>query len=43
MGKRLSEEQRKSCEENGYLTGLPPVFDAAGVRGLNNGLSELIR
>ena len=43
MGKRLTDQQRKFYEENGYLIGLPPVFDAAGVKELNSGLNELLK
>ena len=43
MGKRLTDQQRSFYEENGYLIGLPPVFDAARVKGLNDGLSELLK
>jgi non-heme Fe2+,alpha-ketoglutarate-dependent halogenase len=43
MGKRLTEQQRKFYEENGYLVGLPPVFNAGQVKDLNDGLSELMK
>ena len=43
MGKRLSDQQRAFYHENGYLIGLPPVFDAAQVKGLNEGLNELLK
>ena len=43
MGKRLTEQQRKFYDENGYLIGLPPVFDAGEVKDLNGGLSELLK
>lgn len=43
MGKRLTDTQRKFYEENGYLIGLPPVFDAVGVKELNSGLNELLK
>ena len=43
MGKRLSDAQRKFYEENGYLVGLPPVFNTGQVTDLNDGLSELMK
>ena len=43
MGKRLTDTQRKFYEENGYLIGLPPVFDAGQVKDLNSGLIELMK
>jgi ectoine hydroxylase-related dioxygenase (phytanoyl-CoA dioxygenase family) len=43
MGKRLTDTQRKFYEENGYLIGLPPVFDAGQVKELNEGLIELMK
>jgi len=43
MGKRLTDQQKKFYEANGYMIGLPPVFDAQGVRDLNAGLDELMK
>ena len=43
MGKRLTDQQRKSYEQNGFLIGLPPVFTAGQVSALNSGLQELLR
>ena len=43
MGKRLTEKQTKFYAENGYLIGLPPVFDHPGVKHLNAGLGELLK
>ena len=43
MGKRLTEQQRKFYEENGYLVGLPPVFNVGQVKDLNDGLTELMK
>jgi ectoine hydroxylase-related dioxygenase (phytanoyl-CoA dioxygenase family) len=43
MGKRLTEQQKKSYESNGYIIGLPPVYDARGVLELNQGLDELLK
>jgi len=43
MGKRLTDEQRKFYDENGYLIGLPAVYSPAEVRALNEGLSELMK
>jgi non-heme Fe2+,alpha-ketoglutarate-dependent halogenase len=43
MGKRLTDEQKKSYEANGYILGLPPVYDAGGVQELNDGLNELLK
>jgi ectoine hydroxylase-related dioxygenase (phytanoyl-CoA dioxygenase family) len=43
MGKRLTEQQKKFYGENGFLVGLPPVFDAGQVKDLNAGLSELLK
>lgn len=37
----LTEEQKKYYADNGYLIGLPPVFSAEEVKGLNEGLEEL--
>ncbi len=38
---RLSETQKLAYKENGYLIGLPPVFNRSEVNKLNEGLSEL--
>ena len=43
MGKRLTEQQKKSYESDGYIIGLPPVYDARGVQELNQGLDELLK
>jgi ectoine hydroxylase-related dioxygenase (phytanoyl-CoA dioxygenase family) len=43
MGKRLTDQQKKFYEANGYIFGLPPVYDSQGVRGLNEGLNELLK
>ncbi len=40
--KRLTKEQQQSYHENGYLTGLPPVYDASGVTRLNTGIKEIL-
>jgi chlorinating enzyme len=39
----LTEQQKKSFHENGYLIGLPAVFNAEQVKDLNNGFQELIK
>jgi len=43
MSKRLTDEQKKLYEANGYILGLPPVYDAQGVQELNQGLSQLMK
>ena len=43
MGKRLTDQQKKFYEENGYIIGLPPVLDPEQVRELNVGLDELMK
>ena len=43
MGKRLTTEQRRAYEANGFIIGLPPVFDAGEVEELNRGLNELLK
>jgi ectoine hydroxylase-related dioxygenase (phytanoyl-CoA dioxygenase family) len=43
MGKRLTTGQQKAYEANGYIIGLPPVFDAREVAELNVGLNELLK
>ena len=43
MGKRLTTEQRRAYEANGFIIGLPPVFDAGEVVELNRGLNELLK
>lgn len=41
--KRLSPEQKKTFEHDGYLHTLAPVFSRSEVAGLNNGLIELLK
>ncbi len=41
--RRLSEGQKKFYRENGYLIGLPPIYDAQGVKALNEGYQELLK
>ncbi len=41
--KRLSPEQKKTFEHDGYLHKLAPVFSSSEVAGLNNGLNELLK
>lgn len=41
MGKKLTEEQIKFYNENGYLSNIPPVFNADEVRELNEGFIKL--
>ena len=41
--KRLSPEQKKTFEYDGYLHTLAPVFSRSEVEGLNNGLVELLK
>ena len=43
MGKRLTDQQKKSYEENGYIIGLLPVLNPEQVRELNVGLDELMK
>lgn len=43
MGRRLTDQQKKFYEENGYITGLPPVLDPEQVQELNLGLNELMK
>jgi ectoine hydroxylase-related dioxygenase (phytanoyl-CoA dioxygenase family) len=43
MGKRLTDQQRKFYNDNGYILGLPPVLDTAQVGELNVGLDELMK
>jgi non-haem Fe2+, alpha-ketoglutarate-dependent halogenase len=43
MSKRLSQQQQQFYQGNGYLIGLPPVFDSDQVRELNVGLNELLK
>jgi len=40
---RLSDAQKLFFEENGYLTGLPPVFNSNQIREMNAGLQELLK
>lgn len=39
--RRLTEEQTQFYRTNGYLTGLPPIYDADGVKELNEGFVRL--
>lgn len=41
MNDRLTEDQKQFYAENGYLTGLPPVYDSEGVAKLNEGIEAL--
>ena len=43
MGKRLTEQQIAFYHKNGYLINLPPVFLPDQVRGMNQGLDELMK
>jgi non-heme Fe2+,alpha-ketoglutarate-dependent halogenase len=43
MGKRLTSEQQRAYGVNGFIVGLPPVFDAKEVAELNRGLNELLK
>lgn len=43
MGKRLTNEQKKFYEANGYMIGLPPVLSSQQVRELNDGLEQLMK
>ena len=43
MGKRLTSQQRKFYEDNGYMLGLPPVLNPTQVQELNTGLEELMK
>jgi non-haem Fe2+, alpha-ketoglutarate-dependent halogenase len=43
MGKRLTSEQQHAYGANGFIVGLPPVFDAKEVAELNSGLTELLK
>ncbi len=43
MGKRLTDQQKEFYRRNGYMIGLPPVFDSGQVRQLNAGLDELLK
>lgn len=40
--KRLTREQCTFYEKNGYLTGLPPVFDAPALKEMNAGLENVL-
>ena len=40
--KRLSQDQRDAYHKNGYLTGLPTIYDADGVVSLNTGIKEIL-
>ncbi len=39
----LTDQQKEFYKKNGYLIGLPPVFDSNQVRQLNAGLNELLK
>ncbi len=41
MTHRLNESQKQFYAEQGYLTGLPAVYDATGVTALNEGIQQL--
>ncbi len=41
--RRLSEEQKRFYAEQGYLLGLEPIYDDAGVIALNEGMEELLK
>lgn len=43
MGRRMTDQQKKLYESNGYILGLPAVYDARGVQELNEGLNELLK
>jgi non-haem Fe2+, alpha-ketoglutarate-dependent halogenase len=43
MTRRLSKSQQQFYSKNGYLTGLPPVYDEAGVKSLNDGMAALYK
>ena len=43
MGKRLTEQQKEFYKRNGYMIGIPPVFNAGQVKELNAGLNELLK
>lgn len=40
---RLSDAQKTFFEKNGYLIGLPPVFNPSEVRQMNTGLEALLK
>ncbi|MBX3180924.1 MAG: phytanoyl-CoA dioxygenase family protein [Candidatus Hydrogenedentes bacterium] len=39
---RLTPDQIKFYHEDGYLTGLPSIYDAPGVAGLNEGIQHIL-
>ena len=41
--RRLTEEQRRFCTENGYLFGLPAIYGPAEVERLNREYQELLK
>lgn len=41
--KRLTEKQKLAYKENGYLAGLPTIFDSSEVNALKTGLDELTK
>jgi non-haem Fe2+, alpha-ketoglutarate-dependent halogenase len=43
MGKRLTDQQKKFYETNGYILGLPPILTPPQVRELNEGTDELMK
>jgi non-haem Fe2+, alpha-ketoglutarate-dependent halogenase len=43
MGKRLTPQQQSLYQTNGYIIGLPPVFNAMQVQELNEGLNILLK
>jgi non-haem Fe2+, alpha-ketoglutarate-dependent halogenase len=43
MGKRLTPQQQNLYQTNGYIIGLPPVFNAMQVQELNDGLNSLLK
>ena len=43
MNQRLSAEQKQFYADNGYLTGLAPIYDEAGVTSLNIGMQEMYK
>lgn len=42
-GHKLSEDQKTFYKENGYLIGLPPIYDSDQVKGLNTGYRQLLK
>jgi non-haem Fe2+, alpha-ketoglutarate-dependent halogenase len=39
---RLTQQQKDSYHEQGYITGLPPIYDDAGVIHLNRGIEKTL-